>query len=279
MAIPPYFFAYFLMRHNTTEAKMKRDAAQIITWTTAIIFSLTAVLCPLEAARSKKGEAKARQAAQSETKQEKGDGGKKEALEQAPENDKTVKGDEKGETEGIPTKEYKDEDFKPPVEEESFLWMFVKMILVLGVLGAGFYYFYRFVSKKSGVSLFGGDAIRVLSVVPLGQNKFLNVVDLAGKVVVVGVSDNNINLITEITEKDQIDRIRILSTRTPPSAAGGGGFQDNILRQIGRILTKVQGLKHRDGRFKSSGIDHPSDVEYLRQQKTRLKNLNGVDDE
>lgn len=258
---------------------MKRDAAQIIIWTTVIIFSLFAALCPLEAARNKKGEPKAR-LAQAETKQEKGEGGKKETRDA--EDDKAVKGaaDEKGETVGVPTKEYKDEDFKPPVEEESFLWMFVKMILVLGVLGAGFYYFYRFVTKKSGVSLFGGDAIRVLSVVPLGQNKFLNVVDLAGKVVVVGVSDNNINLITEITEKDQIDRIRILSTRTPPPAAGGGGgFQDNIIRQIGKLLSKVQGLKNRDSRLKSSGIDRPSDVEYLRQQKTRLKNLNGADDE
>ncbi len=253
----------------------KKEMIQFGALITVIIFFLTAILCPLDAARGKKNDARQRQAAQAETNKEKGD--KKEAAE----TEKIVKsdGEEKGETEGLPTKDYKDEDFKPAVEEESFLWMFVKMILVLGVLGAGFYYFYRFVTKKTGMTLFGGDAIRVLSVVPLGQNKFLNVVDLAGKVVVVGVSDNNINLITEITEKDQIDRIRILSTRTPPPAAGGGGFQDNILRQIGRLVTKVQTLRHKDGRLKSSGLDHPSDVEYLRQQKSRLRNLNGVDDE
>ena len=261
---------------------MKRDKVYIVFCATIIIFFLAAVLCHVEgAAKNKKNEGKAHQAAQSEINQTKEENEKKDTREETLENDKSLKGraQEKGETEGIPTKEYKDDDFKPSVEEESFLWMFIKLILVLGLFAGGFYYFYRFVTKKTGVSIFGGDAIRVLSVVPLGQNKYLNIVDLAGKVVVIGVSDNNINLITEITEKDQIDRIRILSNRTPPAQRGGGGFHDYIIRQIGKIFGRMQEFKNRDGRSKSTAVDHPSDVEYLRQQKIRLKNLNGVNDE
>ena len=128
--------------------------------------------------------------------------------------------------------------------------------------------------KRQAISIFGGEAIKVLSVVPLGQNKFLQVVDLAGKVLVVGVSDNAINLITEITEKDQIDRIRILSTRTPPPQRGGGGFQDQIMSEIGKIIGRVQEFKNRGrGRGQSSVevVDNPADIEYLRQPEKQIE--------
>ena len=67
------------------------------------------------------------------------------------------------------------------MEEESSAWMFFKMLFVLGIFGGGFYYFYRFVTKKAGISVFGGEAVQVLSVVPIGQNKFLQLVDVAGQ--------------------------------------------------------------------------------------------------
>ena len=136
--------------------------------------------------------------------------------------------------------------------------MFIKMIFVLGIFGGGFYYFYRFVTKKAGIGLFGGEAIKVLSVVPLGQNKFLQVVDLAGKVLVIGVSDNAISLISEITEKDQIDRIRILSNRTPPPTGSVGGFQDYVMKEIGRLIETVREFRSRDGRTRPTVIDNPA---------------------
>lgn len=177
-------------------------------------------------------------------------------------------------TEGVPTRDFKEDDFKPQVEEESSVWMFFKMLLVLAIFGGGMYYFYRFVTKKAGISVFGGEAVRVLSVIPIGQNKFLQLIDVAGRVLLVGVSENNINLITEITEKDQIDRIRILSTRTPPPERAAGGFQDQVMKEIGRFIDRVREFRSRDRR--SSGAAEPArDIEYLRRQRDRLKDLNG----
>jgi flagellar protein FliO/FliZ len=185
----------------------------------------------------------------------------------------------KEETEGVPTKDFKEDDFRPQVEEESSTWMFFKMLFVLGIFGGGFYYFYRFVTKKAGISVFGGEAVRVLSVVPIGQNKFLQLVDVAGRVLLVGVSDSSINLITEITEKDQVDRIRILSTRTAPPGKSAGGFQDQVLKDIGRIIGRVRELRHRDRRGPASTEPTPQDIEYLRRQRSRLKDMNGSDNE
>jgi flagellar protein FliO/FliZ len=184
----------------------------------------------------------------------------------------------KEETEGVPTKDFKEDDFKPQVEEESSAWMFFKMLFVLAIFGGGFYYFYRFVTKKAGLNIFGGEAVRVLSVVPIGQNKFLQLVDVAGRVLLVGVSDNSINLITEITEKDQIDRIRILATRTPPQGKSVGGFQDQVMKDIGKLVDRVREFRHRDRRGPAP-VEPAQDIEYLRRQRSRLKDMNGVDDE
>ena len=184
----------------------------------------------------------------------------------------------KEETEGVPTRDFKEDEFKPQVEEESSAWMFFKMLFVLAIFGGAFYYFYRFVTKKAGISIFGGEAVRVLSVVPIGQNKFLQLVDVAGRVLLVGVSEGSINLITEITEKDQIDRIRILSTRTPPPGKGAGSFQDQVVKDIGKLIDRVRGLRHRD-RSGPAPAEPTQDIEYLRRQRNRLKDMNGIDNE
>lgn len=256
---------------------MKRTSLNAVTRAVFIIFSLSAVLCPLDAlARKTKREAKRDEVKQEQKAEEKSapEGG--EVAERAPEEERET---DREDAAGVPGGNYNDEDFKPQVEEESSAWMFIKMLLVLGIFGGGFYYFYRFVTKKAGISIFGGEAIKVLSVVPLGQNKFLQVVDLAGRLLVVGVSDSSISLITEITEKEQMDRIRILSTRTPPHAKGAGGFQDHVVKEIGRLISRVRDMRRRDTGHRAVEIERPSDIDYLRQQRSRLKNMNGLGDE
>jgi flagellar biogenesis protein FliO len=274
------------MRHKIG-LSMKRIAIHTISTASIIIFAFAAVLCPIDlAARTKK-----RQAKQETVRQE----NKEKAVETAESSEKEEQKEEsaktgdsvkekqaaKEETEGLPTRDFKEDDFKPQLEEESSVWMFIKMIIVLGIFGGGFYYFYRFITKKTGVGLFGGEAVKVLSVVPLGQNKFLQVVDLAGKVLVIGVSDSAISLITEVTEKDQIDRIRILSNRTLPADRKVSGFQEYVMKDIGRLIEKVREFRGRGGRTKTTVtvIDKPEDIDYLRQQRNRLKDLNGSDNE
>jgi flagellar biogenesis protein FliO len=166
---------------------------------------------------------------------------------------------------------------RPTVEEDSYGWMIFKTIIVLGLLVGGFYYFYRFVTKKAGIHLVGREVIKILSIVPVGQNKYLQVVDLAGRIMVIGVSDSNINLITEIKDKDEIDRIRLLSSKSTPVQPGG--FQEYISKYISRLLgNKSQGEKYSsfEMRHDDSSVDR---MDYLRKQRDRLKKINGNDDE
>jgi flagellar protein FliO/FliZ len=160
---------------------------------------------------------------------------------------------------------------QPQVEEESYIWLIFKTIFVMGVLIAGFYYFFKFITQKVAITAIGQEVITILSVVPLGQNKFLQVVDIAGRIYVLGVSDNNINLITEIKDKDDIDRIRLLSSKsTPPKQ---GGFQEYLSTQLGKVLDKMKNQGRPSQRFTTEERTIHDDV--LISYRQRLKKLNG----
>jgi len=151
----------------------------------------------------------------------------------------------------------------------------MRTLLVLGLLAAGFYMFVRFIQQKSGIQLTGQSVVQVLSVVPLGQGKTLHVVDMAGKVYLLGVSDNNINLLTEVKDRDEIDRIRLLSSTS--SSLQGKGFQEIVMEQIGKAVTLINQKREKKGKIYSTEemSEEELDVTYLNNQKNRLKRMNG----
>jgi flagellar biosynthetic protein FliO len=179
----------------------------------------------------------------------------------------------------VPGQGFVEEDFKPQVEEESAAWMIIKTILVLGLFAGGFYMFFKFVTQKAGLNVSGQEAIQILSTVSLGTNKFVQIVDVAGKVFLLGVSDSSINLLTEIKDREDIDRIRLLSSRSTP--VQGATFQEFVVGQVGWVIEKIN--EKRAHGFKRTKVEEISpkefDMSYLNKQKNRLKNINGSDDE
>lgn len=179
----------------------------------------------------------------------------------------------------VPGQGFIEDDFKPKVEEESVVWMIIKTIFVLVLFAGGFYMFFKFVSQKAGIHVSGQEVIQVLSTVSVGTNKFLQVVDVAGKVFLLGVSDSNINLLTEIKDREEIDRIRLLSSRSTP--VHETSFQEFVMGQIGWVIEKINEKRGRGSR--KTTVEEISqkefDMTYLNKQKNRLKNLNGNDDE
>ncbi len=228
-----------------------------------IIFSLILILCPISSFSAK--EVKKGNAAPAAAE-------KAEADKKVPGADGTQTAEPAKEEPGIYDYE------EPVVEEESYVWLIFKTIFILGLLVGGFYYFFKFVTKKTGIHAIGQDVIKILSIVPVGQNKFLQVVDIAGRILVLGVTDSSINIITEVEGRDEIDRVRLLSSKSVPVQPGG--FQQYITKQVVRFINKnfnrpSAGTGHAQAEERS-GSDR---MEYLKKQKDRLKGLNGNDDE
>lgn len=172
----------------------------------------------------------------------------------------------------------------PKEDESSYGWMIFKTIIVLIIFGVGFLLFFRYVSKKTGLPSVGRGVVQILAVSSVGQNKFVQIIDVAGKVMVIGVTDGSINLISEITEKDQIDRIRLQSSKTIPVDAHG--FQEFVSEQVssliefvGRARTSLEKKKRDKRSFEPEEFYDDRKVDYMREQRERLKKLNGYRDD
>jgi len=183
--------------------------------------------------------------------------------------------------------EKKDSDIytyeKPKEEESSYGWLIFKTIIVLILFGVAFYFFFKFISQKAGLPNVGRGVVQVLAVSPVGQGKFLQIVDIAGRVMILGVTDASVTLISEVTDRDEIDRIRLLSSKSTPLQTHG--FQDFVSEQMGSLIELVGKAKSSLEKKKNVRQEEPEEylddrkVDYMREQRERLKKLNGYKDD
>lgn len=199
---------------------------------------------------------------------------------------------------------------EPVVEETSYGWIIVKTLFVLSLFVLGFFLFFRYVSGRSSGQFVGQNMLQIKAVLPLGQNKSVHIVELGSKLLVLGVTDTQISLIKEVTEKDEIDTIKLQSSaayphehrdfhgflknnlssffslvggkQNPPSSSGSGGATraDNTHTSGTSQAANSDTTQSRHDQNQSRrGYFDDDRLEYLKRQKSRLKRLGGLDDE
>ncbi len=71
-----------------------------------------------------------------------------------------------------------------------------------------------FIQKKGG---FGGNAFgKILGILPLDNKRMIYLVDVMGRVLILGVTDNNISLLCEITDQETLDTLRLQYEKPSP---------------------------------------------------------------
>lgn len=141
-------------------------------------------------------------------------------------------------------------------EMPSMLGLFFRLSFSLLFI-AGFAYITMKILRKNMKVLSSGVNIRVLDQYSFSMNKGVYITQIAGKTYVLGVTDNNINLITEITDQDTIDEIvdkareKDMEPIIPPGImqrilpgvfkenSPGGNFSKHIQRQIKKLESLV----------------------------------------
>lgn len=76
---------------------------------------------------------------------------------------------------------------------------------------------------------------RILTQLPVGPNRSVMVVELAGQVYVLGVTEHNISLIGEIEDEDEIERLRSRASERAGSIGGGNAGDGVLSRQLGSL--------------------------------------------
>ncbi|NIQ18342.1 MAG: flagellar biosynthetic protein FliO, partial [Candidatus Aenigmarchaeota archaeon] len=161
-------------------------------------------------------------------------------------------GEEAPAVEGIPEYEYEEPDFGE--NKVSYPMLILRTVAVLGAIIVGLYLLFKFLVKNKSKIVTNSDVIKVLATYPLASNRMIQVVDIAGQVLVLGVSDSNINLITEVEDKEVVDRIKLLSSK---ETSGTGSFKDQFFKLLGGKaftnpgqISNLSGYRKRINRFR-----------------------------
>lgn len=144
----------------------------------------------------------------------------------------------------------------------SLFLLLAKLVLSLAIIVGLAYITMRILRKNLKVTS-RGETVRVLDQYAFSMNKGVYVTEIADRVYVLGVTDHNINLITEITDVNVIEDIRskaadldnesvippgflgrLLPGIVPKNSSAPKSFSVHIREQINRLQTLADGSRN-----------------------------------
>jgi len=85
--------------------------------------------------------------------------------------------------------------------------MLLALAIVLGMM-VGSMYFIKKILHSTSPAMDRGTLIRILASRYLGPKNSILVVDVAGQIIVVGLSNQQMNVLTTISDKEVLDKLR-----------------------------------------------------------------------
>jgi flagellar biogenesis protein FliO len=149
--------------------------------------------------------------------------------------------------------------------EYSLTKYIFKTILALGIIGMAIFIIIKLFVKspRNLIKNEQGNFINLLGSIPIAHNKYLQLVEVAEKVLLLGVTENSINILTEIIDKEKIDIIKTNQSKI----LGENGFPFRFY--LGKMLDKFK-LEKKELSLKDK-------VNFIDKQKNRLKKLYFID--
>ena len=126
-------------------------------------------------------------------------------------------------------------------QEFGLLPSTIKMIASLAFVLSGILLVYWVFKKflwRGTTALGGGNLIKTLATSYLGQKKAVSIIEVAGEILVLGISDSHISLLTKIEDRTRIDEIRKACGHRPSSPS----FEDRLKR----VSLKFKGNNRKD---------------------------------
>jgi len=115
----------------------------------------------------------------------------------------------------------------------SAMKMLLALLVVLGGLGLVLYFMKRFLQKDAGSSM--DKPVRVLANTYLGVKKSISLVDIPGAVLVLGITNDKISLLSKIEDKEVLKELKGTQNIVKASL-----FSD----QLHKISSKFKGHKN-----------------------------------
>jgi len=135
-------------------------------------------------------------------------------------------------------------------------WDFVRMLIILAAVVGAIYLLFWILRRSAGRKITENDLIRVLGSRSLAGNKSLHLVEVGSSVFLVGASDGGVELISQITDKESLDSVKLKAAAEAP--AGRRNFQQ-LLSEVFRPAARAVSLHEGVG--------------FLRGQRDKLRKL------
>ncbi|TGN21169.1 endoflagellar biogenesis protein [Leptospira idonii] len=152
-------------------------------------------------------------------------------------------------------------------DSPSATWILLKILFVLGILvGAGYYLVIKMQATKAAKYPVKG-FMKVLSSLSLSPSQTLQIVEVGNRILVLGVADGSVSLITEINAQDEKSQITKMRDEADPYVPN---FLETILENL---QNKAQSKKIRINKNLMETGDVESSSEIQRRAKENLERL------
>ena len=143
----------------------------------------------------------------------------------------------------------------------SYFRLIFSLLLVCAVI----YLIYFFLKKKTNsLANKNAEETSILLSLPLGMGKNVQVIYIAGKFLIIGVTNDSINCLSEVTDEKEIENLKRLMQEQKIKA--GESFA-NVFQEILKI-SNVRNDKQKDFDYEESSVD------FLQKQTMRINTLN-----
>ncbi|MBQ6759416.1 MAG: flagellar biosynthetic protein FliO [Selenomonadaceae bacterium] len=128
---------------------------------------------------------------------------------------------------------YEEVDPRPTgVSWWSTLAYLISLFAVFAVVLVMAYFAARFIGGRYNAARISASGGRILENLPLGPNRSVCTVEMGGRVFLLGVTDHNINLLGEITDKELIEHLHAQSLNTGDLFSQEFGTLSDLVRKI-----------------------------------------------
>lgn len=114
----------------------------------------------------------------------------------------------------------------------STLAYLFSLLVVFAVVLIMAYFAAKFIGGRYNAARISASGGRVLENLPLGANRSVCTVEMAGRVFLLGVTDHNISLLGEITDKDLIEHLHAQTINSGDMFSQEFGTLSDLVRKI-----------------------------------------------
>ncbi|MCF7928019.1 MAG: flagellar biosynthetic protein FliO [Spirochaetales bacterium] len=136
-------------------------------------------------------------------------------------------------------------------------WDVIRMILILAAVVALIYGLFYLLKRAGGRRFQDSNTIRVLSSQGLPGNRILHLIEVGKQIFLIAASENNITLISEISDQETIDQLRLQTSAQEEQERKG--FSEMLAEMF------------RPGQSPPGGSE--DSINFMKRQKDRLKKM------